>query len=1444
MKRILFTLVVIVLASVQVFTQGWREHEMEVEVSVATEAEAQILHDLKFNGDIYPGYAVLYVVPEELDRIAAAGLDYEITIKDLNEHFAGFWLSEDAYHSYAEIIALADSLATHFPWICEKHLYGTSIQGRQLAALKISDNVSVDENEPEIMFDGGIHGDEIGCSENVIRFARELCLEYGNNATITTLVDTREIWLYLMVNPDGRVNMSRYNANGVDLNRDAGYMWDAWGGSPGAFSQIESQALRECMYSNQFVIHTAYHSGTEYVSYPWSYRPDQTPEHAHIDFLAALYSSSSGYSGLTYGQGFNGMYAINGSTKDCNYGIMGSVSWSMEISYSKQPPASQIMMYYNYNKPAMLTMIEYSGYGIEGVVTDTTTGQPVSAMVFVNNGYPTYTDPVVGDYHKFLVPGTYDITVKANGYQTKTITGVTVTSMNATVVDVELQPKTGWHVYKFSMSQIPDNNYADEGYTPAALGPPDNINYSIGKNGWCILDMENSIPDTPGGDFMVYEGDTSPEGFTCMVSDDMDGPWISLGTGSGTTEFDLLNGNVAQARFIKLIDDGDGTAVSADAGFDLDAIKVYEPVPGPYLIIHETIIDDVAGGNGNGMLDPGETVDLVITLKNNGDQAALGTTGGLNVCSPYITLIDPNAVFGDIQPGGTGTGTYTIGVDPATPIGHVACLSQYVTANGGAYSNYYELYFTVGLVVENFETGNFNAYPWQFSGSSPWVITTSAPYEGTYCSKSGTISHNQTSTMFLMLNVAAPGNISFARKVSSEPSYDFLKFYIDGILQDQWSGAVAWGEVSYPVSAGNHTFTWEYYKDQNTSNGSDCAWVDYIIFPGLAPPAPSIDVTPLSMDFGQVFVGDQLTKQLSITNSGTAELTGDVTTPTGYTVGSAKNTVTFTLQPGQAANYDVTFAPTATQTYNGDIVITHNAGGGDVIVPVTGEGINGFTLPYIQDFENSGNLPYAWINANYDDIDWIVNSGGTPSSGTGPSGDHTTGSGYYMYIEASNPNYPDKEACLETPLFDLAGMNTAEMKFWYHMYGSGMGSLHVDIYSGGTWFNDVMPAISGNQNNVWHEMTIDLASYIGQGIKIRFRGITGSSYTSDIAIDDFWIGGEAGTPQIGVAPVSIDLNLPPETTQQELINISNGGDGSLTYTSSVNYISGSGWLNIIANGAATVPAGSSIDMTAEVSTVGMLPGVYNAEIILDCNDPVNPSVTVPVNLVISGAAILDLKAFLEGPFGSGQMYAFLNVYGYLPLSQPYNTAPWNYQGTESVASLPGSDIVDWVLVELRETTGDASTAVSDSAIARQAAFIMRNGDIVGMDGISNLMFSLDVTGNLYVVIYHRNHLGIMSKYALVQTGGIYTYDFSTAMDMVYGDYNAHKEIEPGVWGMIGGDGWPDGQVSMSDKIDVWLQQSGTSGYQQGDFDLNGQVSNQDKVDIWGANAGRGCQVPE
>lgn len=203
----------------------------------------------------------------------------------------------------------------------------------------------------------------------------------------------------------------------------------------------------------------------------------------------------------------------------------------------------------------------------------------------------------------------------------------------------------------------------------------------------------------------------------------------------------------------------------------------------------------------------------------------------------------------------------------------------------------------------------------------------------------------------------------------------------------------------------------------------------------------------------------------------------------------------------------------------------------------------------------------------------------------------------------------------------------------------------------------------------------------------------------------------------------------------------------------------------------------------------------------------------------------------------------LNSSGVIPLNQPYNISPWNYPGTESVASIPNFDIIDWILVEFRDTT-DASFATPATILEQQAVFILKDGSVVGMDGNSILQLNNAVKNQLFVVLWHRNHLGILSANPLTESGGIYSYDFSTGLDKVYGDIWGYNEISSGVWGMVSGNGFTDNQVDSFDKETVWSVETGTWGYKQGDFNFDTQIDNKDKNDKWFNNINKYSQVPE
>jgi PKD repeat protein len=227
--------------------------------------------------------------------------------------------------------------------------------------------------------------------------------------------------------------------------------------------------------------------------------------------------------------------------------------------------------------------------------------------------------------------------------------------------------------------------------------------------------------------------------------------------------------------------------------------------------------------------------------------------------------------------------------------------------------------------------------------------------------------------------------------------------------------------------------------------------------------------------------------------------------------------------------------------------------------------------------------------------------------------------------------------------------------------------------------------------------------------------------------------------------------------------------------------------------------------------------------------------------LISPAFDLNLKVYLEGPFNGTEMSANLTNLADFPLSQPYNTNPWNYSGTESVNSIP-ANVVDWLLIELRDATA-AAIATAAARIARRACFLLKNGSVVDVNGTSLLHFTNVISNQLFVVVYHRNHIPVISANALVKLAGVYSYDFTTGSGQAYGGTLGHKQVATGIWGMFAGDADASGQVNSLDKTTMWLLQAAKKGYLKSDLNMDVQVNNRDKNDYWRPNQGAGSQVP-
>lgn len=485
------------------------------------------------------------------------------------------------YRTYAQVGAALDSFAATYPDQCRLDTIGYSVDGRAIWAMRVTDNPMVEECETEIWLGANMHGDEMIGTEVTLYYLRYLLTHYGSNAQVQDLVNNREIWILPILNPDGHVNDWRYNSNGVDLNRDYGFMWDGEGSSPGPSSQVENRTVMAHLIENNISMSFNYHSAAYYVNYLFDYHPADPPDSQHIITLSQVYADSAGLYAIN---GYD-WYQITGSLQDYTFGTGGALAWTIETDEPSGSSAIDQICYENRN--ALMDICDRAGWGIEGTVRDSLTSSPRYARVEITSPERVcvYSDPGLGDFHKMAQAGTYSIRITANGYQPKILTDVTVpASGSVNVGTVDLARDSTW-LYAFRPILCRYSDHAPDNKTQPrhALGAPDNVFFSLGQGGYVVLDMGEATPITnnDGNDFVVYEGSDASgnEGYTVHATNDWTGSWSSCGTGSGTDSFDLSAAGLSQARYVRVTDDNSASS-GQYAGFDLDAVGFFTSLTG------------------------------------------------------------------------------------------------------------------------------------------------------------------------------------------------------------------------------------------------------------------------------------------------------------------------------------------------------------------------------------------------------------------------------------------------------------------------------------------------------------------------------------------------------------------------------------------------------------------------------------------------------------------------------------------------------------------------------------------------------------------------------------------------------------------------------------------------------------------------------------------------
>jgi len=447
-----------------------------------------------------PGEFLDIVVTEiEYQEILDQGYNIVITQteKQMKSNLKG--LTElDGYIDYNQMLAELQQIELDNPDICKLYDIGES-RGKQYSdagnsnyddyyhevwAMKVSDNVETEEDEPSIYYLSEHHAREPISLEVNMTILNHIIDNYGTDPEITENVDNTQIWFVPLVNPNGhkivtdeiytmwRKNICDNNENGlidvtgyyaedgVDPNRN--YGWE-WGGAstnwtsetyqgPSAFSEPETQAVEALIENHHFVAGISYHSYSELVLYPYGYAYGVVaPDQAALEELAtnmALTIPAQGGGHYTPEAAWD-LYPCTGTTDDYSYGTHGIFSFTIELATEFIPPAGQVAGICADNiDAAMILLDRVNGSILTGHVLDDDTAEPIEAMIFIEgiDDSGVYREPYMsneefGSYYRLLTNGSYNVIFSAYGYDSQTFEDVVIDD-DVTSLEVALIPSS------------------------------------------------------------------------------------------------------------------------------------------------------------------------------------------------------------------------------------------------------------------------------------------------------------------------------------------------------------------------------------------------------------------------------------------------------------------------------------------------------------------------------------------------------------------------------------------------------------------------------------------------------------------------------------------------------------------------------------------------------------------------------------------------------------------------------------------------------------------------------------------------------------------------------------------------------------------------------------------------------------------------------------------